>query len=280
MATPKRSPAKKATKSAGAKKGGKAGLIFPVGRVGSLLRRGRYARRVGASSAVYLAAVLEYLTAELLELSSKTLTGSKKRISPRAVTLAVRHDDDLGTLLKDVTLSRGGVIPNVEKALEGKKKHKKSAKKSHKKAKKSSATPKRSPAKKASKSAGAKKGGKAGLIFPVGRIGSLLRKGRYARRVAASSAVYLAAVLEYLTAELLELSSKALTGSKKRISPRAVTLAVRHDDDLGTLLKDVTLSRGGVIPNVEKALEGKKKHKKSSKKHSKKAKKSSGTPKV
>ena len=130
MATPKKSTPKSAgkKKSAGKSKGSrssKAGLIFPVGRIGSLLRGGRYAKRVGASSAVYLAAVLEYLTAELLELSAKVVAQQKnksKRITPRAVTVAVRHDDDLGTLLKDVTVSRGGVIPNVHKALEKKKK--------------------------------------------------------------------------------------------------------------------------------------------------------------
>ena len=148
MATPKRSTPKKAGKAGkSAKKGGsqsgKAGLIFPVGRIGSMLRGGRYAKRVGASSAVYLAAVLEYLTAELLELSAKVVGQSKgksKRITPRAVTVAVRHDDDLGTLLKDVTVSRGGVIPNVHKALEKKKKGGK-AHKAGKKGKKSSATP-------------------------------------------------------------------------------------------------------------------------------------------
>ena len=130
MATPKKSTPKSAgkKKSAGKSKGSrssKAGLIFPVGRIGSLLRGGRYAKRVGASSAVYMAAVLEYLTAELLELSAKVVSQQKnksKRITPRAVTVAVRHDDDLGTLLKDVTVSRGGVIPNVHKALEKKKK--------------------------------------------------------------------------------------------------------------------------------------------------------------
>lgn len=138
MATPKKSPATK-KRAAAAKKGGnrsaKAGLIFPVGRVGSLLRRGQYARRVGASSAVYLAAVLEYLTAELLELTAKTVAQQKKstkRITPRAITLAVRHDEELGTLLKDVTLSRGGVLPTLSKT---------AAEKAKKKGKKSSATP-------------------------------------------------------------------------------------------------------------------------------------------
>lgn len=135
MATPKVSKKRAAAKTGG-NRSAKAGLIFPVGRVGSLLRRGQYARRVGASSAVYLAAVLEYLTAELLELSAKTVQGQKKpakRITPRAMTLAVRHDEDLGALLKDVTLSRGGVLPTVTKAV-GKKA-------AAKKAKKSSATP-------------------------------------------------------------------------------------------------------------------------------------------
>ena len=137
MATPKQA----AKKRAGAKKSGsrsaKAGLLFPVGRVGSLLRRGQYARRVGESAAVYLAAVLEYLTAELLELTVKAATPADKkkkaatRLNPRTLTLAVRHDEDLGALLQNVTLSRGGVLPAVNKALQ----------KQQKDAKKSSATP-------------------------------------------------------------------------------------------------------------------------------------------
>uniref|UniRef100_A0A8C9ZCR1 Histone H2A n=1 Tax=Sander lucioperca TaxID=283035 RepID=A0A8C9ZCR1_SANLU len=47
----------------------RAGLQFPVGRVHRLLRKGNYAQRVGAGAPVYLAAVLEYLTAEILELA-------------------------------------------------------------------------------------------------------------------------------------------------------------------------------------------------------------------
>ena len=139
MATPKPSGKKRA--AAGKKSGSqskKAGLLFPVGRIGSLLRRGQYARRVGASAAVYMAAVLEYLTAELLELTVKAATsGAKKgkkavtRLNPRILTLAVRHDEDLGALLQNVTLSRGGVLPAVNKALN----------KQQKASKKSTATP-------------------------------------------------------------------------------------------------------------------------------------------
>ena len=50
---------------------------------------------------------------------------------------------------------------------------------------------------------------RAGLQFPVGRIHRLLRKGNYAERVGAGAPVYLAAVLEYLSAEILELAGNA-----------------------------------------------------------------------
>ena len=44
----------------------KAGLQFPVGRIGRYLKQGKYATRMGAGAPVYLAAVLEYLCAEIL----------------------------------------------------------------------------------------------------------------------------------------------------------------------------------------------------------------------
>lgn len=49
----------------------KAGLQFPVGRIARLLKEGKYAERIGAGAPVYLAAVLEYLAAEVLELAGK-----------------------------------------------------------------------------------------------------------------------------------------------------------------------------------------------------------------
>ena len=61
-------------KSGGAKgksvsRSAKAGLQFPVGRIARFLKKGKYAQRIGAGAPVYLAAVLEYLSAELLELA-------------------------------------------------------------------------------------------------------------------------------------------------------------------------------------------------------------------
>ena len=96
---------------------------------------------------------------------------------------------------------------------------------------------------------------KAGLQFPVGRIGRFLKKGRYAQRVGMGAPVYLASVLEYLAAELLELAGNAAKDNKKsRIIPRHLLLAVRNDQELGRLLAGVTIAHGGVIPNINSVL--------------------------
>lgn len=67
---------------------------------------------------VYLAGVLEYLTAELLELSGETsIQNKKKRIIPRHIMLAIENDAELKELLKDVTIAEGGVPPNIHPVL-------------------------------------------------------------------------------------------------------------------------------------------------------------------
>ncbi|KNC97117.1 histone H2A [Spizellomyces punctatus DAOM BR117] len=96
---------------------------------------------------------------------------------------------------------------------------------------------------------------KAGLQFPVGRINRLLKKGRYAPRIGSGAPVYLAAVLEYLTAEVLELAGNAARDNKKtRVIPRHLQLAIRNDDELNRLLSNVTISQGGVLPNIHSVL--------------------------
>ena len=96
---------------------------------------------------------------------------------------------------------------------------------------------------------------KAGLQFPVGRIGRYLKKGKYATRLGAGAPVYLAAVLEYLCAEILELAGNAARDNKKtRIVPRHIQLAVRNDEELNKLLGSVTIASGGVLPNIHATL--------------------------
>nr|XP_027323454.2 histone H2A [Anas platyrhynchos] len=96
----------------------RAGLQFPVGRVHRLLRKGNYAERVGAGAPVYLAAVLEYLSAEILELAGNAARDNKKtRIIPRHLQLAIRNDEELNKLLGGVTIAQGGVLPNIQAVL-------------------------------------------------------------------------------------------------------------------------------------------------------------------
>ncbi|PWA48546.1 histone H2A 6 [Artemisia annua] len=117
------------TKGAGGRKGAgsrkksvtksvKAGLQFPVGRIGRFLKKGRYAQRTGSGAPIYLAAVLEYLAAEVLELAGNAARDNKKtRINPRHLLLAVRNDEELGKLLSGVTIASGGVLPNINPVL-------------------------------------------------------------------------------------------------------------------------------------------------------------------
>lgn len=97
-----------------------------TGRVARYLKKGRYADRVGAGAPVYLAAVLEYLAAEVLELAGNAARDNKKtRIMPRHIQLAVRNDEELSKLLGDVVIPDGGVLPNIHSVLLPKTKGKK-----------------------------------------------------------------------------------------------------------------------------------------------------------
>lgn len=96
----------------------RAGLQFPVGRIHRHLKRGNYCERIGGGAPVYLAAVMEYLAAEILELAGNAARDNKKsRINPRHLQLAIRNDEELNKLLAGVTIAQGGVLPNIQAVL-------------------------------------------------------------------------------------------------------------------------------------------------------------------
>uniref|UniRef100_J3NAA7 Histone H2A n=1 Tax=Oryza brachyantha TaxID=4533 RepID=J3NAA7_ORYBR len=69
----------------------KAGLQFPVSRIGRYLKQGRYSKRIGTGAPVYLATCTL-----VLELAGKWRNNKKNRIIPRHVLLAICNDEELG----------------------------------------------------------------------------------------------------------------------------------------------------------------------------------------
>lgn len=90
---------------------------------------------------------------------------------------------------------------------------------------------------------------RAGLQFPVARVTRHLKRD-FRGRVAVRAGVFMAATLEYLAAEMLELSGvQAKQGKRVRITPRDVMLAVHGDAELLELCRGSTFAGAGVSPN-------------------------------
>ncbi len=101
--------------SKGRSQSSRADLVFPVPRIRRHWRRDFYGIRVSKTAPVYMAAVLEYLVAEVVEGSADVCNKAKtKRITPRHIQVFVQQDHgELDQLLSRVHLQNGGVIPSI-----------------------------------------------------------------------------------------------------------------------------------------------------------------------
>jgi len=97
----------------------RAGLVLSVSRINRRIKAGRYARRTGFTAGVYMAAVLEYLVAEILELAGNCARYFRKqRIFPRCIQLTLLHDKELFQLTRGAIVPQGGVKPFIHPALQ------------------------------------------------------------------------------------------------------------------------------------------------------------------
>lgn len=98
---------------------------------------------------------------------------------------------------------------------------------------------------------------RAGLQFSPSRVERvIIREHGCARRVSVAASVYLAAVLEYLCAEILELAGHAARDNGKIIiSVRHLRLVIGNDEELNKLIISNNIHfDGGVIPNIHAKL--------------------------
>ncbi|XP_076963638.1 histone H2A-like 3 [Callospermophilus lateralis] len=95
---------------------------------------------------------------------------------------------------------------------------------------------------------------RAQLQFPVSRVDRFLRQGHYGQRLSSSAPVFLAGVLEYLTAKILDLAGQeAHSNRKMRITPEHVGKVLEKNRHLYRLFED-----NANPPDVEKPKKSKK----------------------
>jgi len=95
---------------------------------------------------------------------------------------------------------------------------------------------------------------RADIIFNAQKCFQKLKKSTN-QRVRKEAGVYMATVLEYLVAEILEVAGDATKQAKKRrITPRSIMLSVRSDEELSALTKKVHFAESGTIPFIAPVL--------------------------
>jgi len=94
----------------------------------------------------------------------------------------------------------------------------------------------------------------AGLIIPPSYVKRQIKESSMtSMRIAKTACIYLAAVLEYLVSEILELASNvAIEHKKSIIVPRFIFLAVVNDQELDQVFNKpgTTFVQAGAMPNI------------------------------
>ncbi len=116
LPTPQTPPAMQLASKKRTMKQQRAGINFPVGRVRSHMRRVMPGYRLSEGVAVYMAAILEYLVTELLDISSaEAASAHKRRITPRHIKVALQSDNELAALFGKATLANAGGLEHSAK---------------------------------------------------------------------------------------------------------------------------------------------------------------------
>ncbi|XP_024050848.2 histone H2A-beta, sperm-like [Terrapene carolina triunguis] len=96
----------------------RTGLLFPVSHMDRMLCRGNFAKGIGATALVYVAAVLEYLIFNIVDRAGYiTKHHNRHQISPWHLKLAIRNDFELNKLLGRVTNYQRGDAANNKSLL-------------------------------------------------------------------------------------------------------------------------------------------------------------------
>ena len=99
------------------------------------------------------------------------------------------------------------------------------------------------------------KSARAELEMPVGRIGRHLRRGCYFKRYSDATAVYLAAVIEFLCKEVLDMAGIACKNDgRQRIKPDHIFQGIQEDESFVELFDNIVISEGGFTEHIDPSL--------------------------
>jgi len=192
---------------------------FPTARVREHIQS--YTPKVAEGAPEYMAAVLQYMTAEVLQRAGDAARGGVTgTITPHHIRQAVRADENLTKLVGEEALEQGGLLrPPVE----------------------AEAATEAGPS-----TGSAAEGGSSSGPFPTARVREHIQS--YTPEVAEGAPEYMAAVLQYVTAEVLQRAGDAARGGVTgTITPHHIRQAVRADSELTELVGKEALEEGGLL---------------------------------